>query len=227
MAPSEASADQRVVAAIRVSAISIAWGLLVGCASLVAGAQAGAVALIGFGAGSLVDASASVVLVWRFRLERVGRADTDRHELLAVRAVGAVLVLVSAYLVASAISELADGSAPGRSTPGIVLTAAALAVAPLLAWRKLRLAGPLGSRALRGDGFLSLAGAALAAATLLSVVLDQALGWWWSDAVAALVIALVLGAEGLRMSAEAHRGASAARLSAVDQQPVERAEQRL
>ena len=102
-------ADLLVEAAIRVSAISIAWGLLVGCASLVAGAQAGAVALIGFGAGSLVDASASVVLVWRFRLERVGRADTDRHELLAVRAVGAVLVLVSVYLVASAISELVDG----------------------------------------------------------------------------------------------------------------------
>jgi divalent metal cation (Fe/Co/Zn/Cd) transporter len=180
--------------------------LLVGCAALVAGAAAGAVALIGFGAGSLVDASASVVLVWRFRLERVGKADTDRLELLAARIVGVVLVLVGIYLAASAIVELADGSAPGHSTAGIVLTAAALAVAPLLAWRKLTLAGPLASRALRGDGFLSLAGAALAAATLLSVALDQGLGWWWSDGVAALLIAVVLAAEGMRMSAETRRG---------------------
>ena len=193
--------------AIVVSAASIAWGLLVGCASLVAGADAGAVALIGFGAGSLVDASASVVLVWRFRLERVGRADTDRMELLATRIVGVVLVLVGVYLAASAIAELAGRSAPGRSTVGIVLTAAALVVAPLLAWRKLTLAAALASRALRGDGLLSLAGGALAAATLLSVALDQGLGWWWSDAVAALLIAVVLAAEGMRMSAEAHRSA--------------------
>jgi len=64
-----------------VSGLSIAWGVLVGTAALIAGLRAGAVALVGFGAGSLVDASASVVLVWRFRLELVGRADTDRLEL--------------------------------------------------------------------------------------------------------------------------------------------------
>jgi divalent metal cation (Fe/Co/Zn/Cd) transporter len=115
-------------------------------------------------------------------------------------------VLVGVYLAASAIAELAERSAPGRSSAGIVLTAAALVVAPLLAWRKLTLAGPLASRSLRGDGLLSLAGGALAAATLLSVALDQGLGWWWSDAVAALLIAVVLAAEGMRMSAEAHRG---------------------
>ncbi|HEY1776767.1 MAG TPA: hypothetical protein VGG41_11465 [Solirubrobacteraceae bacterium] len=196
----------RVQAAIRVSVLSITWGFIVGAAALVSGVQAGAIALVGFGAGSLVDASASCVLVWRFRLELVGRADIDRMELRATRAVGAVLVLVGVYLAVSAIVELAGSSVPERSTLGIVLTAASLLVLPVLGRRKLRLAVEVGSRALRGDGFLSLAGAALAAATLLSVALDQGLGWWWSDAVAALVIAAVLAAEGSRMSAEAHRG---------------------
>ena len=68
------------------------------------------------------------------------------------------------------------------------------------------LAAALESRALHGDGLLSLAGAALALATLASVALDQTLGWWWADAVAALLISTVLAAEGVRMSAEAHRG---------------------
>ena len=45
---------------------------------------------------------------------------------------------------------------------------------------KLRLAQQLGSSALRGDGVLSLAGAALAAATLVSLVVESALGWWWA-----------------------------------------------
>jgi divalent metal cation (Fe/Co/Zn/Cd) transporter len=189
-----------------VSGLSIVWGVVVGTASLIAGARAGAVALIGFGAGSLVDASASVVLVWRFRLELVGRADTDRLELRATRAVGAVLVLVGVYLAASAIAELAGGSPPKHSTAGIALTAASLLVLPPLGRWKLRLAAALESRALHGDGLLSLAGAALALATLASVALDQTLGWWWADAVAALLISTVLAAEGVRMSAEAHRG---------------------
>jgi divalent metal cation (Fe/Co/Zn/Cd) transporter len=71
-------------------------------------------------------------------------------------------------------------------------------VLPVLARAKLRLAGPLQSSALRGDGILSLAGAALASATLASLLLDASLGWWWSDAVAALVIAATLLGEGLR-----------------------------
>ena len=170
-------------------------------------------ALVGFGAGAFVDACASAVLVWRFRLERVGLAETDRMETLAARAVAGVLVLVGVYLTASAINELAGAAAPKRSTPGIVLTAASVLVLPILARRKLALAGPLGSRALRGDGLLSLAGASLALATLVSVALDQALGWWWSDATAALLIALVLVAEGARMNVEVVREARAARPS--------------
>jgi divalent metal cation (Fe/Co/Zn/Cd) transporter len=61
---------------------------------------------------------------------------------------------------------------------------------------KLRLAGSLHSSALRGDGVLSLAGAALAAVTLASLAFDAAFGWWWSDAVAALLMAAFLLPEG-------------------------------
>ena len=45
---------------------------------------------------------------------------------------------------------------------------------------------------------LSLAGAVLAAATLVSLIVRAALGWWWADAVAALAIAVMLVGEGLR-----------------------------
>ena len=71
-------------------------------------------------------------------------------------------------------------------------------VFPVLARAKLRLAGPLASTALRGDGVLSLAGAILAVATLTSLALDSAFGWWWADAVAGLLIAAILLAEGAR-----------------------------
>ena len=73
-------------------------------------------------------------------------------------------------------------------------------VLPILAKAKLRLARPLESSALHGDGVLSLAGAVLAAATLISFLLDSAFGWWWADAVAALLIAGTLLREGWLIS---------------------------
>jgi divalent metal cation (Fe/Co/Zn/Cd) transporter len=43
---------------------------------------------------------------------------------------------------------------------------------------------------------LSLAGAVLASATLLSLVVDASIDWWWADSVAALLISGMLMREG-------------------------------
>ena len=186
--------------AIRWCALSVGWATVAGGTSLAAGAAAGSVALVGFGADSIVDGSASAVLVWRFGRERSGATGTEVIERRANRIVGAILILIGLYLTASAIAELANHSAPDRSTLGLVLTAASVLVLPVLARAKLNLARPLESSALREDGVLSLAGAALAAATLLSLLLNASFGWWWSDAVAALMISATLIREGLRTS---------------------------
>ena len=103
----------------------------------------------------------------------------------------------------AAVVALANHSHPGRTAVGVALTGASVLVLPVLARAKLRLAQQLGSSALRGDGVLSLAGAALAAATLVSLVVESALGWWWADAVAALLIAGTLLREGSVISLSA------------------------
>jgi divalent metal cation (Fe/Co/Zn/Cd) transporter len=185
-------------AAIYWSAISLAWASLVGLTSVIAGLAASSVALVGFGANSILDGSASAVLVARFRHEHLGRGDADPVERRAGYAVGAAMIGVALYLTVSAVAALASDSEPETSTIGIAITTASVLVFPVLARAKLRLSGPLGSTALRGDGVLSLAGAILAAATLASLALDSAFGWWWADAVAALLIAAILLAEGAR-----------------------------
>ena len=134
----------------------------------------------------------------RFRHEHLGKGDADPVERRAGYAVGAAMIGVALYLTVSAISALASSSKPETSAIGIAITTASLVVFPVLARAKLRLAGPLGSTALRGDGVLSLAGAILAGATLASLALDSLLGWWWADAVAALLIAAILLGEGSR-----------------------------
>jgi divalent metal cation (Fe/Co/Zn/Cd) transporter len=192
------SRHRLILAATRWSALSLGWASLVGATSLVAGFAVSSVALVGFGANSILDGSASAVLVWRFRHERLSTAEVNLVERRAALVVGTAMIGIGLYLSVSAISALATHSAPDRSLVGIVTTGASVCVFPVLARAKLRLAAPLGSMALRGDGVLSLAGAILAAATLTSLVLDSAFNWWWADAVAALLIAAMLLTEGAR-----------------------------
>jgi divalent metal cation (Fe/Co/Zn/Cd) transporter len=155
------------------------------------------VAWVAFGANSMLDGTASAVLVWRFGRERSG-GNVDAVERRAALAVGVVMSAVALYITGRAVSALVDHSGPEASSVGIVLSAASALVLPVLARAKLRLAAPLRSAGLRGDGVLSLAGAGLAATTLLSLVLDAALDWWWADSVAALLISGMLVVEGAR-----------------------------
>jgi divalent metal cation (Fe/Co/Zn/Cd) transporter len=172
--------------------LSVGWAAIAGATSLIAGLVAGSIALIGFGADSLVDGSASAVLVWRFSAEISDASQAERVERQAARAVGVILMLIGLYLTVAAVLALANRSSPETSVVGVALSAASVLVLPILAQAKLRLAQPLASSALHGDGVLSLAGAGLAAATLLSLLVNSAFGWWWADAVAALLIAATL-----------------------------------
>ena len=192
-----------LLAATRWSALSLVGAGLVGVISVVAGLAASSVALVGFGANSVLDGSASAVLVWRFRHEHLRAGDASGAERRAGAAVGAAMIAVALYLAASAVNALATHSEPETAVVGVLLTAASVIVFPVLARAKLRLAAPLGSTALRGDGVLSLAGAFLAAATLTSLVLNAAFGWWWADAIAGLLIAAMLVGEGSRTVASA------------------------
>jgi divalent metal cation (Fe/Co/Zn/Cd) transporter len=91
-------------------------------------------------------------------------------------------------------------SHPVASASGVTLAALSLVVLPYLGLRKLRVASGLGSAALRGDGTLTLASAALAATTLAALVVNSAFGWWWADPAAALLIAVALALEATRIA---------------------------
>ncbi|HEY4378143.1 MAG TPA: cation transporter [Acidimicrobiales bacterium] len=190
--------EQQVLAAIRVSAISVAWAVVVGLAALGAGISAGSLALIGFGIDSTIDGAASVGLIWRFRAEKQDPARAERVEHLAERIVAIVLALVALYLTVQGIRSLATHAAPAHTTLGTVLATASVLVLPVLAVTKVRIARRIGSRALRADGVLSAAGALLGLFALVGLLVDSAFGWWWADSVAALLISAILARESWR-----------------------------
>ena len=74
----------------------------------------------------------------------------------------------------------------------------------LLAWGKLNTGRQLNNQVLLTEARVTLIDAYLAAAVLVGVGLDAALGWWWADPVSSLVIVFY----GIREANEAWRHAS-------------------
>jgi divalent metal cation (Fe/Co/Zn/Cd) transporter len=189
-----------LASALRLSYATIAWNGVVGAVALGVAVVDESPALAAFALNALLDSSASVVLVWRFRRERRDPGGAARLERRALAGVAAAMVLVAAYVGLEAVRALAEGEHPEASPFGAAISAASVLVLPWLGRAKLRVAAGLPSAALRGDAVLTLASAALAATTLVALVVNAALGWWWADPAVALVIAGALGFEGVRIA---------------------------
>jgi divalent metal cation (Fe/Co/Zn/Cd) transporter len=189
-----------VTKALRLSELTIAWNGAIGLAAFAVSALTGSLALAGFALNALLDASASCVLVWRFRKERTDPASAERWERHAQAFITVAIGVVALYIGVRAGRALLDEAHASKSALGIVLAAASLLVLPWLGRSKLHVAGGLASRALRGDAVLTIAAAALAGITLAALLLASTLGWWWADPVAALAIAVVLAVEATRIA---------------------------
>jgi len=183
--------------ALRLSAISVALSFLTGGLAVVVALATGALSLLGFGVNSVIDASASVALLVRFRIERTDPERAARAERLAERAVGVALLVLAAYLVYGAVRALVSGTAPEVTPAGILIPIVAIVLLPALAVAKYRTARHLHSAALRADSFLTGVGAALGAVSLISLLLSEVLGVHWADAVGALLMAPVIAREGM------------------------------
>ncbi len=183
--------------ALRLSAISVALSAVTGGIAVVVALATGALSLLGFGVDAVIDASASVALIVRFRIERDDPARAARAEHLAERAVGAALLALAAYLVYGAVRALIGGTHPELTIVGVVIPLVAIVLLPPLAVAKFRTARHLHSAALRADSFLTGVAAALGAVSLISLVLGEALDIHWADAVGALLMAPVIAREGM------------------------------
>jgi divalent metal cation (Fe/Co/Zn/Cd) transporter len=173
--------------------LGLAWHIVEAAVAIAAGIAASSIALIGFGADSLVESTAGIVLLWRLG-ER--RADSDDAERRAQRLIGLSFWLIAAYVGVEAVRSLVGGDEPAVSYVGIGLAAVTLATMPPLAAAKTRVAHELGSAATRSEGRQNLLCAYLSAALLVGLGANAAFGWWWADPVTALLIAGVAVNEG-------------------------------
>lgn len=188
-----------VRSAVRLSFFTVTWNGVVGVTALVAASVSGSSALVAFALSTLLDSSASAVLIWRFRREQSDPRVADRVERRAQTWITLAMLASAAYVGTKSVGALLDVSHPESPTLGVILALASLLVLPGLARMKFQVAAGLASLALRSDAVLTAAGAALAAITLAALIVNSALGWWWADACAALLIAVGLAAEAIRV----------------------------
>ena len=177
--------------------VTIGWNVAEGVIALTAGIVAGSVSLVGFGLDSGIEVSAAVILAWRLGKERGPgcMADFDRR---ATRLIAVSFAVLAAYVGVESVRDLVDHAVPEASAVGIVLALASLLVMPVMARAKRRLAPVLGSQAAASEADQTSLCAILSGVLLVGLGLNAALGWWWADPAAGLVIAALAGMESVR-----------------------------
>ena len=186
----------------RLEYFTLGWNLIEAVVAVGAGLVAGSIALIGFGVDSVIESVSGSVLLWRLQTHH---AD-ERRERLALKLVGVSFLLLAAYVAVDATKTLVQREAPHASLVGIGLSVASLAIMPVLARAKRRVAARLESRALQADSRQTDLCAWLSAILLGGLALNALEGWWWADSAAALLMVPIIAREGIEaMQGEARR----------------------
>jgi divalent metal cation (Fe/Co/Zn/Cd) transporter len=189
--------------------LSLAWMTVEGAVAIAAGVLASSIALIGFGLDSAIEGFASVIIIWRFTGHRVfSHAAEQRAQML----VAIQFFLLAPYVAFESIKALVGGEHPEVSWVGIGLAVGSVIFMPMLGIAKQRLADQLGSAATAGEGRQNMLCAYLAAALLVGLAGNAAVGAWWMDPTVGLLIAGVAVREGV----EAWRGEGCCVTSPLD-----------
>ena len=185
----------------RLTQLGLAWHALEAAIALAAGIAAGSVALVGFGADSVIEAGAGLVVLW---LVTGDRLRSQRAERRAQQLIGASFVILAVYVAIESARDLIAGHHPAVSWAGVALAAVTLVLMPPLAAAKRNVGVALGSSATTSESRQTMLCAYLSAALLVGLLTNALAGWWWADPAVGLLIAAVA----LTEAANAWRGES-------------------
>lgn len=172
---------------------TIVWNVAEVFVTVGLGIAAGSLALIAFGLDSMIEVFASLVVLWHMgpsaAEEQAGR-DNRARRLVAVG-----FGVLAAYLLVAAGRSLWIGDELEGSPLGIAYLAATAAVMFTLARTKRRVGHRLGSEPFLAEASMTFLDGCLALAILTALALNAALGWWWADPLAAIVVGAVAANE--------------------------------
>ncbi len=176
---------------------TIGWMLMECTVSLVSAKTACSPSLLAFGSDSLVELLSATVVLLQFV------PSVRLNSVRAGKAAGVLLYVLAGVVVLISILGWVTGARPETSLAGIGITAAALVVMPVLAWRKRTLARSTGNTALAADAVQSATCAYLAAITLFGLAANALFHVQWVDSIAAFIaVPLLVGEANAAMRSE-------------------------
>jgi len=183
--------------ALLLSWLTVGYNVVEGLVSIVAGALAGSIALVGFGIDSAVESLSGGIMIWRFSgHHHLSEEDEEKLEHRAERFVAVTFFVLGAYVLYESVKKLVTGEAPEHSLIGIIIALASLVFMPLLYTAKVRTGRELRSGSLLADAKETLACAYLSVALLIGLGLNYFWGIWQADPIAGIVIVIWLFKEG-------------------------------
>ncbi|HEV2201423.1 MAG TPA: cation transporter [Bryobacteraceae bacterium] len=179
--------------AFRLEWLTVTWMIAETAVAIGAGIAAHSLLLVVFGIDSIIEIISACVLIWRLAVElRRGRAFSEAAERSASRIAGALLFALAIYVVAGGAWGLWQHRGADFSTPGLILTVAAIPIMYVLSRQKLAVAEQLASPALRADAIESITCGWLSFVVVIGLLAQLTLGAWWVDSAASLAIVYFL-----------------------------------
>jgi divalent metal cation (Fe/Co/Zn/Cd) transporter len=179
--------------AVWLSWASLAYMAVEGGVGVWQGLAAGSIALTGWGLASFIEGVASVIVVWRFTGSRTLSGSAEHR---AQRLVALSFFVLAPYVLVESVKTLIDRGHAEITVIGMALTATSVVLMPLLGRAKHRLARRLDSGATAGEGTQNILCGAQAAAVLVGLAANAAVGAWWLDPLIGVFIAVVAVKEG-------------------------------
>ena len=180
---------------VRLEWATNAWNAMEVVVTITLGVQAGSLALIAFGLDSVVEIFASTVVIRNLHDERSDPGDRRVHR--ALRLIAVAFWMLAAFLAVMSVRGLVRHDRPDSSPLGVAYLAITACVMFGLAGLKRSTARALVSEPLHAEAAMTFLDGCLSISVLVALVLNASLGWWWTDAVAALLVAAAAFNEGI------------------------------
>ena len=174
--------------------ITLLYNIGEGVVAIWSGLDADSLTLLTFGADSFVEVGAAAAVLWRlsYRDEEAG----ERAEQRALRFIGVTFLMLAAVVALEGVLSLIRAEGAGDSLSGVVLLGLSVTVMPGLAFWKMRVAAQANLPALAAEAAETFACSYLSLTALVGLLGNILLGWWWLDAVTALLMVPWLAKEG-------------------------------
>ena len=198
-----AAHDRLMRRGIRLEWATNGWNAMEVVVTISLGLAAHSLALVAFGLDSLIEVFASTVVI--VHLRRGSGAD-GRPPGRALRLIAGAFFALGAFLVVAGVRSLVIGTRPEESPLGIAYLALTAFVMFGLSIAKRQTARHLESEPLHAEAAMTFLDGCLCVGILTALVLNLTLGWWWTDALATLVIAALAIREGNHSRLEAAEG---------------------